>query len=347
MFHQQHRRLILPNQRLQLHPAEHVDVVQRLIPHKHMRRLAQRPRQQDFLPLSLAHFLQIVSKQLAWAVHVPQNRLEERFVHLRIADEVAQTAAQIIHPLPHGRERHTRRNADIPRQRVTFAQNPFEDAGLSAPVRADKRQPLALTQRKPHVFADCPIPVANRAVFHRNQHVFRMRQRRHAQHTDLLDVFQQRLLFLDGAFLPHLRCFRAFHHPLRCRTEETPVNEAVVFLIRMALVFLRAIAPFRRFARCGFQLLDFFAERVVPGGFGFVFAVQACFKRVVISLHDVGVRLVQADHMVNRAVEEGAVMADEQKAVFAAQVVCEHCTTGCVEGIGGFVDEQIGVLAGE
>ena len=63
----------------------------------------------------------------------------------------------------------------------------------------------------------------------------------------------------------------------------------------MALVFLRAIAPFRRFARGGFQLLDFFAERFVPGGFGFVFAVQARFKRVVISLHDVGVRLVQAD----------------------------------------------------
>ena len=39
VFHQQHRRLILPNQRFQLHPAEHVDVVQRLIPHKHMRRL--------------------------------------------------------------------------------------------------------------------------------------------------------------------------------------------------------------------------------------------------------------------------------------------------------------------
>ena len=115
----------------------------------------------------------------------------------------------------------------------------------------------------------------------------------------------------------------------------------------MALVFLRAIAPFRRFARGGFQLLDFFAERLVPGGFGFVFAVQSRFKRVVISLHDVGVRLVQADHMVNRAVEEGAVMADEQKAVFAAQVVREHGTTGCVEGIGGFVDERIGVLAGE
>ena len=67
-----------------------------------MRRLAQRPRQQDFLPLPLAHFLQVVVKQLAWAVHVPQNRLEERFVHLRISDEVTQTAAQIIHPLPHG-----------------------------------------------------------------------------------------------------------------------------------------------------------------------------------------------------------------------------------------------------
>ena len=51
--------------------------------------------------------------------------------------------------------------------------------------------------------------------------------------------------------------------------------------------------------------------------------------------------------MVNRAVEEGAVMADEQKAVFAAQVVRQHCTAGCVEGIGGFVDERIGVLAGE
>ncbi len=51
--------------------------------------------------------------------------------------------------------------------------------------------------------------------------------------------------------------------------------------------------------------------------------------------------------MVNRAVEEGAVMADEQKAVFAAQVVREHGTTGCVEGIGGFVDERVGVLAGE
>ena len=51
--------------------------------------------------------------------------------------------------------------------------------------------------------------------------------------------------------------------------------------------------------------------------------------------------------MVNRAVEEGAVMADEQKAVFAAQVVRQHGTTGCVEGIGGFVDERIGVLAGE
>ena len=174
-----------------------------------------------------------------------------------------------------------------------------------------------------------------------------MRERRHAQRTDLLDVFQQRLLFLDGAFLPHLRCFRALHHPLRRRAEKAAVYFPIKGLIRMALVFLRAIAPFRRFARGGFQLLDFFAERLVPGGFGFVFAVQARFKRVVISLHDVGVRLVQADHMVNRAVEEGAVMADEQKAVFAAQVVREHCTTGCVEGIGGFVDERIGVLAGE
>ena len=188
-------------------------------------------------------------------------------------DEVAQAAAQIINPLPHGRERHARRNADTPRQRVAFAQNSFEDGGFSAPVRADKRQPLTLTQRKPHVFADCPIPVANRAVFHRNQHVFRMRQRRHAQRTDLLDVFQQRLLFLDGAFLPHLRCFRALHHPLRRRAEKAAVYFPIKGLIRVALVFLRAIAPFRRFARGGFQLLDFFAERLVPGGFGFVFAV--------------------------------------------------------------------------
>ena len=174
-----------------------------------------------------------------------------------------------------------------------------------------------------------------------------MRERRHAQRTNLLDVFQQRLLFLDGAFLPHQRCFRPLHHPLRCRAEEAAVYFSIKGLIRVALVFLRAIAPFGGLACGGFELLDFLAQRLIPGGFGFVFAVQARFKRVVISLHDVGVRLVQADHMVNRAVEEGAVMADEQKAVFAAQVVREHCTTGCVKGIGGFVDERIGVLAGE
>ena len=115
----------------------------------------------------------------------------------------------------------------------------------------------------------------------------------------------------------------------------------------MALVFLRAIAPFRRFARGGFELLDFLAERIVSGDFGVVLPVQARLKRVVIPLHDVGVRLVQADHMVNRAVEESAVVADEQEAVFAAKVVRQHRASGRVQRIGGFVDERIGILAGE
>ena len=92
VFDQQEGGLVGLNQRFDLHAAEYVDVVERLVPDVEMRRRAEAGGQQNFLFLALAEGRQRLVELLAAKVHVAQNGLEKRFIQIVLSDEIAHGA---------------------------------------------------------------------------------------------------------------------------------------------------------------------------------------------------------------------------------------------------------------
>ena len=152
---------------------------------------------------------------------------------------------------------------------------------------------------------------------------------------------KQSALFLHGALAAAQRGGGALHHGRASRPYVAPVHRR-----RFAgrNVKLAPVAPPGRAARALLQPRNvapkILVARLLPG----VLPVEALLPGVVIALHHPGVASVECQHMVHAAVEKGAVMADQQKAVLAPEIARHQLAPVRVQMVGRLVDQGIGIL---
>ena len=115
----------------------------------------------------------------------------------------------------------------------------------------------------------------------------------------------------------------------------------------MEFAFFGLGGPLCRASGGFLQVLDVLAENFVAALLVFVLLVEAGLPSVVVALHYPDIAAVQAEHVVDAAVQKGAVMADQQVPVLAAEVICHQRAAMGIEVIGGLVNEGIDILPGE
>ena len=88
-------------------------------------------------------------------------------------------------------------------------------------------------------------------------------------------------------------------------------------------------------------------ERFIPPALIFVLLIQPGLPCVVIPLHHPHVSAIEAEHMVNAAVQKRAVVADEDETVLAPEIIRHQCTSLHIQVIRRLVNQRIGVLSGK
>lgn len=139
MLHHQQGGRVPQNEFFHLPSAEHINIVQRLVPYVEMRRHAQAPGQQKLLFLSLAQFAQVLIKVFPAHIHIAQNRFEQCFIQPISLDKIPHAAAQSLRLLRHIGHDQPGRKAHLAFQRPARAAQGSEYAALARAVGPGQR----------------------------------------------------------------------------------------------------------------------------------------------------------------------------------------------------------------
>ena len=163
----------------------------------------------------------------------------------------------------------------------------------------------------------------------------------------LLHVFQQLALFLHFFFAAALDVLGPFHQGSAAGTHIAPIQGRHLTLRHMKLAFFRIGTECRRPPCALAQPGDIPAQGFVLGGFTLVLQVESGFPRVVVALHHGDLGPLHGHHMVNAAVEEGTVVAHQQKTILAAQIIGHLLAAMEIQMVGGLVNERVHIIPGE
>ena len=139
-----------------------------------MRGRTQAPGQQELLFLPLAPFAQVPVKVLPAHIHVPKNRLEQRFIQPVSADEVPHAAAKVLRLLRHIGDDQPGGDVYLSLQRTARAAQRLEHAALARPVGTGERHAVAPVDVKADSLAYRAAIIAHRAVLYAHQRLLGM-----------------------------------------------------------------------------------------------------------------------------------------------------------------------------
>ena len=152
MLDKEHGGLKGEQQILELHPGEDIDKVQRLIPEKEVRRLAQRFCQEHLFLLSLAVVLDPLFKLCAFHPEFPQDSEEQRLADAVSDSKLREGAAQVRGVLGDVGDDKTACGPDLPGVRDIFTKDQLHQARLAAAVLSGQGDAVALTDLQTEVF---------------------------------------------------------------------------------------------------------------------------------------------------------------------------------------------------
>ena len=233
--------------------------------------------------------------------------------------------------------------------RDLLAADELQNARFAAAVGAEQRDAIPRPQRQRQRGKERSRAVIDRQLAQLDETVGVEGQLRELERLGLLEVFQQPLLFLDRGVPPLFDGLRARHlllglGPLQRR----PALDVVgLCFLRALLAPLGRVRPLRLFAHRLPEAADVAFEPFVFGKLIGVLPLPVLPPAGEGPALHLDVRAVEREDVVHAAVEESAVVTDEDEALFPVQITADLRAPLDVEVVGRLVDEQEAVLSCE
>ena len=186
-------------------------------------------------------------EQLPAEIHIPQDGLEQGFVHPALLYEGPHVAPQEVRLLGHIADGQPAGQAHLPRQRTALAAQRPQYAAFACAVAPRERHAVALSHFKADVLRHGAPVIGHPPIPHGHQHLLGMVQHGQLQLAHPLHIVQQGFLLLHSPLLPVQGVQAALHHFGGFRPGvPAPVLALVAFDgVNADLPRLNAAAPFR------------------------------------------------------------------------------------------------------
>ena len=294
--------------------------------------LAEAPGQEDFFLLSFGVVGQILFKLHPLKIQLPQDGFEQGLVDCPRLDKIVQTAPEGGGVLGNVGDHQSRGGGTGAALEQILPQKELEETALPAAVGSRQGQALPLLQGKGD---GGTVPVPQYRLGTLRHHLGVVGQRGEFQALRLLQVLAQGGLFGDGLLLPGLDIFGPLHHLGRFMPHEAPVIG-----VAADLGCLHPVRPVRAPPGRLLEAADVFFQPGVLLQLCLLTALEVFKPGGEGPALDLDGGAVQGEDVIHTAVQEPAVVGDQDKTFLPSEIGRDQGTALGIQVVGGLVDEE-------